>query len=153
MSKKVLIITYYWPPSGGPGVQRVLNFAKYLPKFGWEPIILTVRKGEYPARDISLEKEIPSGLKIYKTKKISCTDIPFVIGKTLLQTADRPGQIPDAGFFQPLVIIKLGKVIHLLLNQYIGSTVRTIIQICICQERSTVYAVHSLLLILHVCCS
>ena len=94
-----------------------------------------------------------TGLKIYKTKKISCTDIPFVIGKTLLQTADRPGQIPDAGFFQPLIIIKLGKIIHLLLDQYIGSTVRTIIQICIRQERSTVYAVHPLLLILHVCCS
>ena len=79
MSKKVLIITYYWPPSGGPGVQRVLNFAKYLPKFGWEPIILTVRKGEYPARDISLEKEIPSGLKIYKTKTFE----PFSLFKLI----------------------------------------------------------------------
>jgi len=38
--KKVLIITYYWPPAGGPGVQRVLKFAKYLPEFGWQPIIL-----------------------------------------------------------------------------------------------------------------
>lgn len=79
MNKKVLIITYYWPPSGGPGVQRVLNFAKYLPKFGWEPVILTVRKGEYPARDISLEKEIPSGLKIYKTKTFE----PFSLFKLI----------------------------------------------------------------------
>ena len=39
---KVLIITYYWPPSGGAGVQRWLKFSKYLPEFGWEPIILTV---------------------------------------------------------------------------------------------------------------
>ena len=45
--KKVLIITYYWPPAGGPGVQRVLKFAKYLPEFGWQPIILTVKNGEY----------------------------------------------------------------------------------------------------------
>lgn len=66
--KKVLIITYYWPPAGGPGVQRVLKFAKYLPEFGWQPIILTVENGEYPAIDESLLNEIPPGIKIYKTK-------------------------------------------------------------------------------------
>ncbi|KAA3610153.1 MAG: hypothetical protein D8M58_07020 [Calditrichaeota bacterium] len=63
--KKVLIITYYWPPAGGPGVQRVLKFAKYLPQFGWQPIILTVTKGVYPALDNSLLKEIPDGLKVF----------------------------------------------------------------------------------------
>ncbi|MDE3058075.1 MAG: glycosyltransferase [Bacteroidota bacterium] len=66
--KKVLIVTYYFPPSGGPGVQRVLKFAKYLPQFGWEPVILTVENGDYPARDESLLNEIPSSLKIYRTK-------------------------------------------------------------------------------------
>ena len=55
--KKVLIITYYWPPSGGPGVQRVLKFCKYLPKYGWQPVILTVKDGEYPARDETLLSE------------------------------------------------------------------------------------------------
>ena len=65
--KKVLIITYYWPPSGGPGVQRVLKFAKYLPQFGWQPIILTVKHGEYPAIDESLKKDIPPECKVYKT--------------------------------------------------------------------------------------
>ena len=65
--KKVLIITYYWPPAGGPGVQRVLKFAKYLPEFGWQPIILTVKNGEYPAIDESLEVEIPDNCKVYKT--------------------------------------------------------------------------------------
>ena len=93
------------------------------------------------------------GLVYFETGEVVAALSEWVISKTLLQTADRPGQIPDAGFFQPLIIIKLGKIIHLLLDQYIGSTVRTIIQICIRQERSTVYAVHSLLLILHVCCS
>jgi hypothetical protein len=57
--KKVLIITYYWPPAGGPGVQRVLKFVKYLPQFGWTPLVLTVASGEYPALDLTLEKEIP----------------------------------------------------------------------------------------------
>ena len=54
--KKVLIITYYWPPSGGAGVQRWLKFVKYLPNLGWEPIIYTVEKGEYPVLDYSLIK-------------------------------------------------------------------------------------------------
>ncbi len=68
MTKKVLIITYYWPPSGGPGVQRMLKFAKYLPEFGWQPIILTIKNGEYPAIDESLYKDIPQGCKVFKTK-------------------------------------------------------------------------------------
>jgi glycosyltransferase involved in cell wall biosynthesis len=65
--KKVLIITYYWPPAGGPGVQRVLKFAKYLPQFGWQPVILTVKKGEYPAYDTSLEEDVHPDCKVYKT--------------------------------------------------------------------------------------
>jgi glycosyltransferase involved in cell wall biosynthesis len=73
MTKKVLIITYYWPPSGGPGVQRVLKFAKYLPEFGWEPIILTVKNGEYPAIDNSLFKDIPENCKVFKSKAIEPT--------------------------------------------------------------------------------
>ncbi len=59
MNKKVLIITYYWPPSGGAGVQRWLKFAKYLPEYGWEPIILTVNpeQASYPQHDPSFLKE------------------------------------------------------------------------------------------------
>lgn len=68
--KKVLIITYYWPPAGGPGVQRVLKFAKYLPSFGWEPVVLTVKNGEYPALDATLEKEVPKGCTVYRTPSI-----------------------------------------------------------------------------------
>ena len=69
-NKKVLIITYYWPPAGGPGVQRVLKFVKYLPQFGWEPIILTVKDGEYQAVDESLESDIIETLKVFKTRVI-----------------------------------------------------------------------------------
>jgi hypothetical protein len=64
---KVLIISYYFPPSGGPGVQRVLKFVKYLPEFGWEPIVLTVKDGDFPARDESLMNEIPEGTKVFRT--------------------------------------------------------------------------------------
>ena len=67
---KVLIITYYWPPAGGPGVQRVLKFVKYLPENGWEPIILTVKNGEYPAIDESLVEEVPESTKVYYSRTI-----------------------------------------------------------------------------------
>ncbi|MBO7764328.1 MAG: glycosyltransferase [Bacteroidales bacterium] len=58
--KKVLIITYYWPPSGGSGVQRWLKFGKYLPQYGWQPVIYTPSNPENPATDTSLEKEVPA---------------------------------------------------------------------------------------------
>jgi glycosyltransferase involved in cell wall biosynthesis len=65
--KKVLIVTYYWPPAGGPGVQRWLKFAKYLPEFGFEPIIYTPENPSYPLVDETLTKEVPENLKIVKT--------------------------------------------------------------------------------------
>ena len=64
--KKVLIITYYWPPSGGAGVQRWLKFAKYLPEFGYEPIIYTPENPEFPAIDESLVNDIPKGITVLK---------------------------------------------------------------------------------------
>jgi len=63
----VLVITYYFPPSGGPGVQRVLKFVKYLRCFGWQPVVLTVKGGDYPARDESLLAEIPTDVAVYRT--------------------------------------------------------------------------------------
>lgn len=66
--KKILIITYYWPPAGGPGVQRWLKFAKYLPEFGWKPIIYTPENPSYPLLDESLMKDVPDDLEIVRTK-------------------------------------------------------------------------------------
>lgn len=66
--QKVLIITYYWPPAGGPGVQRWLKFTKYLPEFGIEPIVFTPENPSYPILDKSLLDEIYSDLKVIKTK-------------------------------------------------------------------------------------
>ena len=63
---KVLIITYYWPPSGGSGVQRWLKFVKYLQDFGIEPVVYTVDNPKYPITDSSLEKEIPNNCTILK---------------------------------------------------------------------------------------
>lgn len=64
--KKVLFISYYWPPSGGSGVQRPLKFVKYLREFGWEPVVYTSSNGEVPEIDQSLLKEVPEGITVLK---------------------------------------------------------------------------------------
>ncbi len=61
--KRVLIITYYWPPAGGAGVQRPLKFSQYLPKYGWQPVIFTAEDPHYPMEDQSLVDQIPEGLE------------------------------------------------------------------------------------------
>lgn len=65
--KNILVVSYYFPPSGGPGVQRVLKHVRYLRDFGYNPIILTVSNGTFPARDESLFKEIPDGTHVERT--------------------------------------------------------------------------------------
>lgn len=71
--EKVLIITYYWPPSGGAGVQRWLKFTKYLPSSGWIPVVLTVKPeyAAYPFRDTSLYGEIPVDVEVHRTKALN----------------------------------------------------------------------------------
>lgn len=66
--KKVLIITYYWPPAGGPGVQRWVKFVKYLRDFGIEPIIYTPENPTYPILDPHIAADIPEDLTLLKTK-------------------------------------------------------------------------------------
>lgn len=68
MPKRLLIITYYWPPAGGSGVQRWLKFAKYLRKFGWEPIIYTPQNPEVSLVDNTLYADIPDGIKVLNRK-------------------------------------------------------------------------------------
>jgi len=66
--KKVLIITYYWPPTASGGVYRWLKFVKYLRELGWEPIIYTPLNPEQPEIDNSLLKDIPNKLTVIKRK-------------------------------------------------------------------------------------
>ncbi|MEA4983762.1 MAG: glycosyltransferase [Paludibacter sp.] len=89
--KKVLIITYYWIPSGGAGVQRWVKFTKYLRNFGWEPVIYTPENPEYPSFDGSFENDIASDIEIIKTPIWE----PFDIYRSLL---GKKGQVINAGF-------------------------------------------------------
>jgi glycosyltransferase involved in cell wall biosynthesis len=63
---KVLVITYYWPPAGGSGVQRWLKFVKYLPEFGVTPVVFTVKDPEYAVCDESLKNEVADDLEVLK---------------------------------------------------------------------------------------
>lgn len=68
--KKVLIITYYWPPAGGPGVQRWLKFVKYLPDFDIDPIVYIPENPTYPLLDEKLVADVPKNVTILKNKII-----------------------------------------------------------------------------------
>ena len=93
--KRVLIITYYWPPTGGSGVQRWVKFAKYLPSEGWQPVIYTPENPEQLAVDHSLEAEIPSEAEIVKTHITE----PYELYKKFLR---RSGHSKDAVEVNPV---------------------------------------------------
>lgn len=78
---KVLIITYFWPPTGGPGVMRWLKFVKYLPEFDWKPYIYTPLNPQAFVRDFSLEKNIPKEAVIIKKKITEPHNLFFLFNK------------------------------------------------------------------------
>jgi glycosyltransferase involved in cell wall biosynthesis len=89
---KVLILTYYWPPAGGPGVQRWLKFCKYLPENGIDPIVITVKEQEatWPIRDAKLLDQVSDQIKIHSTSTFE----PFEL---YLKTSGKK-QVPYSGF-------------------------------------------------------
>lgn len=109
MQAVILVITYYWPPSGGAGVQRWLKFCKYLPDFGVQPIVLTVdeRQASYPQIDNTLCEEIPSNLHIVKTKTKEILRFYRHLSPT--------GELPHTGFGnekQPTLLQKISRFIR-----------------------------------------
>ena len=108
--KKVLIVTYYWPPAGGPGVQRWLKFAKYLPDFGIEPIVFVPGNAHYPLKDPGLEQEIPKNLKVLKKDIFE----PYAFSKLLSKQDTKKissGIIPERekqGVLQKLLLFVRG---------------------------------------------
>ena len=64
--KRVLVIAYYWPPSGGSGVQRWLKFCKYLPSCGWQPVVYAPQNADYPSLDPTFEAEVPPDLEVLR---------------------------------------------------------------------------------------
>ena len=104
--QKVLIITYYWPPAGGPGVQRWLKFVKYLRDFDVEPIVYVPENPHYPIVDKSFEKELPDGIKIIKQPIREPYQLAGIFSKKESQTISS-GIIKDEkeqGFLQRMML-------------------------------------------------
>ena len=79
-SRNILFISYFFPPLGGPGVQRSVKFCKYLPENGWNPIVLTVKDIAYVAYDKSLERET-SELDVHRTGSCDIMRLLYIIEK------------------------------------------------------------------------
>ena len=92
--KKVLIITYYWPPAGGPGVQRWLKFVKYLPDFGIKPIVYIPKNPTYPIIDQDLLSEVPAGVTILKQEIFEPYAMASILSKGKVQKISA-GIIPE----------------------------------------------------------
>lgn len=90
---KVLIITYYWPPAGGSGVQRWLKFVKYLQDFDITPVVYTVDNPEYALTDKTLQNEVPKNIEILKQ--------PIWEPNNLLSKFKSKQQQTSAGFLNP----------------------------------------------------
>lgn len=95
--KKVLIIANQFPPMGGSGVQRSVKFVKHLRTFGYEPVVLTREVGNMPLKDETLLKDVPEGVKIYRTKAYELPELKGIMripGKVLGKFV-----IPDTAYF------------------------------------------------------
>lgn len=90
---KALIITYYWPPAGGSGVQRWLKFVKYLRDFDVEPVVYTVKDPSYALLDVDLQKEVPQGIEILRQ--------PIFEPNNLLSLLGSKKKKISAGFLNP----------------------------------------------------
>jgi hypothetical protein len=113
MGRRVLIITYYWPPLAGSGVQRWLKFAKYLPDFGWEPVIFTPENPDFELIDESLLKDITPDLEVIRFpiwepynlfrafKKGSSKNLSYILETQKKSFLDKIGVFLRANFFIP----------------------------------------------------
>ena len=90
---KVLIITYYWPPAGGSGVQRWLKFVKYLQHFEIEPVVYTVENPSYAIEDQSLSNEVPNNIEIVRQ--------PIFEPNTFFSKFGSKSKKESAGFLNP----------------------------------------------------
>lgn len=88
MPKRVLIVTYYWPPSGGSGVQRWLKFAKYLPELGWDVTVAAPQDADYEITDKTLITEVPESVTVLRVPIRE----PYAAFRTLTGSASRRAQ-------------------------------------------------------------
>ncbi len=99
--RKVLLIAYRFPPQGGGGVQRTLKFVKYLPRFGWQPVVHTAKNSYWPLCDETLLREIPEDVRIYRTRTFEFERLEKRLGSLFLQNG-RGQHTPDQRKSEPV---------------------------------------------------
>ena len=83
MSGRVLVITYFFPPVGGVGVQRTLKYVTYLPRWGWEPVVVAPGDPAFPVRDPSLMSTLAPDLEVHRTTSFEPGRLPSVAARLL----------------------------------------------------------------------
>lgn len=108
-NKKALVISYFFPPVGGSGVQRILKYVKYLPEYGWDPTVLTVKPITYSVYDYTLVETVPESVNIVRTESLD----PLRISKRLVDARrsktvhqDNPKKV-HSGFAQDSKFIQM----------------------------------------------
>lgn len=86
---KVLMVAYTFPPIGGSGVQRMVKFAKYLPEFGWQPVILTVNNPASAEMDPSLFNDLPDDLSVHRAPDFNLVDLLRRMVRKLRSSSNR----------------------------------------------------------------
>lgn len=90
-SRRVLMLAYFFPPLGGGGVQRTLKHVKYLPAYGFEPVVVTTRFVWSPIRDATLAGEVPAGITV-----VRAPEVPLHVARWGLQGALRRARLSSA---------------------------------------------------------
>ena len=110
--KRVLVVAYYWPPAGGPGVQRWLKFTKYLAKFGWEPVLMVPEGAAYPVMDTTLNGDVPDGTEVHRVPIFEPYEAFMRLFKGK-QSAERLGSVQgsDGGLKQFLLMWLRGNLL------------------------------------------
>ena len=83
MSRRVLMVTYFFPPVGGVGVQRCLKYVTYLPRWGWEPVVVAPGDPAFPVRDPSLLVGLSPDLEVHRTASMEPARLPTLAARLL----------------------------------------------------------------------
>src|SRR5262245_9766287 len=92
---KVLMLAYRFPPQGGGGVQRTLKFVKYLPQWGWLPVVHTVSNAYWPLQDVTLLAEIPQAVTVHRTRTFEFEKLGHSTDALLSGRANQRGGADD----------------------------------------------------------
>lgn len=122
--KKVLMVSYYFPPLGMAGVQRVTKFVKYLPEFGWQPVVLTTKTIAFPHADPSLFTDVPQATPIYRAGSFDPLRLAYLWGRSFHGRPVKVGRgsrgsigewlnLPDNKIgFVPLALAKARRIVR-----------------------------------------